>query len=492
MRIVCNLKPASLYDAVHELIRMAYPGCEISRDSEAAADMRIHLDLDIKDHKALVQGRCNMGQHQEERQETYDLGPEPTLNQAKRHVRIFIFDWLCDLTGKGINNYGILTGMRPVKLVHRLLDQDFTSDQMVGILKEDYRLQEDKAQLLAEIACRNRPYLLDGDQAKRLISLYIGVPYCPTRCYYCSFPGAVLHSYETEIKPFFQSLLQEMHAMADYLHQAGLRVQTIYVGGGTPTVLSAPDLQRLFEALHQDYISSDTAEITVEAGRPDTLDREKFQVLQNSGVNRICINPQTMNDVTLSTIGRNHNAKGVVQAVQWAREAGIPKINMDLIVGLPGEGLKEYTYTAEQIMKIRPDNVTVHTLAVKRGSSMAEKEEKGANQDRVQLVAQGVDLFAAMLRQEGYRPYYLYRQKYMRASMENVGYALPDAMCLYNIQMIEERQTIIGLGGGAASKFIDVSAGVLQSFYNPKNPQAYCESLPRLIQRKVDKLRVLN
>jgi oxygen-independent coproporphyrinogen-3 oxidase len=210
------------------------------------------------------------------------------------------------------------------------------------------------------------------------------------------------------------------------------------------------------------------------------------------GVDRVCINPQTMNDSTLKLIGRNHDEKGVVQSVEWARQAGIKKINMDLIVGLPGEDIQENTYTAKKILKLKADNLTVHTLALKRGSLMAELEGKSRIEERLREVQKGVELFSNLFREQGYIPYYMYRQKYMKANMENIAFAMQGSFCLYNIQMIEERQTIIGMGGGAASKFVQTGDWSLSSVHNPKNPKTYCESVEKLIKRKFDKLQALN
>lgn len=495
MLIVLKLQPSSLYDSIHELIRMAYPGCEISC-TESQGDMNFDMSLVIEDQAALITAQVHTPQGNHRRQEKCvipeDIGARLS-NWAKQQVRAFTYDLLCELTGENINRYGILTGMRPVKLVHRLFDQGLTPAQIEERLFTEYRLESEKARLLVEIASANRPYLHQADEANQWVSVYLGIPYCPSRCYYCSFPGAVLKDYESDIIPFLEALFREIRAISSYLQERGLKVQTVYLGGGTPTVLSTYHLEQLFAELRAGgYITGDTVEITVEAGRPDTLDLQKLKVLKVNGVNRICINPQTMNNDTLAVIGRHHDKEGVIQCINWVREVGIEKINMDVIIGLPGEGLTENTNTAQQILSLNPDNITVHTLALKKGSIMAEKENGITPQQRIRQVEAGVALFSELLRQAGYVPYYLYRQKYMKASMENLGYARPGSFCLYNIQMIEERQTIIGLGGGAGSKFIDLKAGRLDSFYNPKNPAAYCQNVEKLISRKVDKLRALN
>jgi oxygen-independent coproporphyrinogen-3 oxidase len=283
-----------------------------------------------------------------------------------------------------------------------------------------------------------------------------------------------------------------MDAIAQCLKETGKTVQSIYIGGGTPTVLSEAELQQLFEHLHRLFISAATREITVEAGRPDTLSLSKLKLLKEAGTNRICINPQTMNDETLVKIGRAHDREGVVQSVIWAKEAGFKQINMDLIVGLPDEGKQDYQRTAEEILALAPENITVHTLAVKRGSPMAEKEGRESVGDRIKTVQEGLTMMGNMFRDSNYQPYYLYRQKYMQASMENIGYSLPNHFCLYNMNMIEERQTIVGLGGGAASKFVNTSDGELRSFYNPKNPVVYANEVDRVIAAKVDNLKAVH
>ncbi|HWP98538.1 MAG TPA: coproporphyrinogen dehydrogenase HemZ [Syntrophomonadaceae bacterium] len=494
MRVNLILHPEELYDHVHELIRMAFPGCQIIREEAGSGDVDIHLERQTCPGKADFSGRVEGDGFQGSNQDvfTWDDGPGNDRRQLSRAARRFVYDLLVDVLGREINSYGTLTGMRPVKLVHIFLDQGFKLAAIQEKLEQDFRLGEDKARLLVEVAGHNRPFLEAADANPRAVSLYVGIPFCPSRCYYCSFPGAVLKNYEQEIKPFLVALHREMKEIAASLGELGLTVESIYLGGGTPTVLSEGDLANLLACLHQYYISPATKEITVEAGRPDTLTPGKLRLLQEMGINRVCINPQTMHESTLIRIGRNHTLKGVVEASEWARAAGIEHLNMDLIVGLPGEGLQENMHTAEQILKLKPDNITVHTLAVKRGSSLAIQEGLSRLGEKEKEVQSSVDFFASFLRQAGYQPYYLYRQKYMQASLENIGYAVPGSFSLYNIQVMEERQTLIGLGGGAGSKFLNRADASLTSFYNPKNPVSYCANLDRLISGKVDKLRGLH
>jgi oxygen-independent coproporphyrinogen-3 oxidase len=271
-----------------------------------------------------------------------------------------------------------------------------------------------------------------------------------------------------------------------------LEVENIYWGGGTPSILRQTDLESLFGLLKERYILSADVEITMEAGRPDTLSREKLALFKQLGVNRICINPQTMQAATLKLIGREHSLDDIHNAVQWVREAGIPNLNMDLIIGLPGEGLTEYKSTIKQILALQPENITVHSLAVKKGSLLAGAEGKSQLDQQVGEVQTGLKYIGGILQEKAYLPYYLYRQKYMKANVENTGYSLAGHFCNYNIQVMEERQTIIGLGGGASSKFVSPSDWSLTNLHHPKDPHAYIQRLPDLLARKVDKLKALN
>lgn len=492
MLICCNFQPEQLYDAVHELIRLAFPGSEVIRGTASHEGMAVHLIMEATEQSVVLKGAVFSPQGNTALKEEHRFKSLEKAKESKWLARRFTYNLLCQYLDTHISPYGILTGVRPVKLVQRFIDQGISMEKIPRILQEDYMLAEEKAELLLEVAANNRPYLLTPAEAERLVSIYIGIPFCPSKCYYCSFPGAVLKDYERDVTPFFQALKQEMKALADCLHAKGMSIESIYLGGGTPTVLSTADLEELFGLLHNRYISGSTLEITVEAGRPDTMTLEKLKVLKEAGVSRVCVNPQTMNDPTLELIGRNHDQEGVVRAVERVRQVGIQQINMDLIVGLPGEGLREIGKTAGEILKLEPENITVHTLALKRGSVMALMEDRENINDRTAEVARGVEYFSRVFRDAGYLPYYLYRQKYMKAGMENTGYSLPGKQCLYNIQMIEERQTIIGMGGGAASKFVDSNNWTLTSSYNPKDPYSYCIAVEKLIKRKVDKLWGLN
>ncbi len=486
-----DIQPPTLFNSLHDLIRMAFPGYKLREGTE---EDYLALTGSELSEKVLFYGKISTNGRVTEDRESFPLSSDglELRVQVKHWARVFIYRLLCKHLHRNFNAYGILTGVRPVKIVHRLMDEGWDIDSIVAKLEARYLMTREKAHLLVNVANANRPYLLSSAEAHKQVSIYIGIPFCPSRCYYCSFPGAVLANYERDISPFLDALLKEMNVIGDYINQSDLSVQSIYLGGGTPTVLSETDLARIFDVLHGKYISGRTIEVTVEAGRPDTLSRSKLELLKQVGVDRVCINPQTMNDDTLRLIGRNHDSRSIDQAVGWARSAGIKHINMDLIVGLPGETAKHYESTAARVLSLQPDNVTVHVLALKRGSTMAQVEGKTKILDQITEVESGVNFLAQVFTQHGYYPYYLYRQKYMQSSMENLGYAQGDSVCIYNVQMIEERQTIIALGGGASSKFVNTADWSLTSFHNPKDPKSYRQTLDQLIARKVDKLTALN
>ncbi|MEQ8173549.1 MAG: coproporphyrinogen dehydrogenase HemZ [Syntrophomonadaceae bacterium] len=494
MPIKLKLYPKELYDNMHELVRMAYPGQELLRGGDYQADIELLLERTIKDNTVHFHGSIKGVRVDVDMEDNY---PQPapgeeSRRQLSRLTRRFVYDLLAAGQEKELNSYGILTGMRPVKLVHRLLDQGLEPEKVLESLGTDFRVNPGKARLLTEVASNNRPVVDASRLERRALALYVGIPFCPSRCYYCSFPGGILRDYEQDIKTFLEALYCEVKQIAAVLKDLGFWIQSVYLGGGTPTVLSYGDLADLFELLHRHFIGPGTEEITVEAGRPDTLTPEKMVLFKQAGVGRVCINPQTMNETTLHAIGRNHDLKGVVQSLEWARQAGIKTINMDLIVGLPGEGLEENRHTAEEILRLKPENLTVHTLAVKRGSTLARMEGVSGLGEKEAEVHRAVDLMAELFRNAGYQPYYLYRQKYIKASLENIGYSLPGFFSVYNIRIMEECQTLLGLGGGAGSKFFNWNDESLTSFYNPKNPSSYCASIQRLIAAKVDKLRALH
>jgi len=494
MILALELQPPELYKHVHELVRLSFPEYEICQEIAADADIYLRISRIKSGPQLYLHAQLQEGLRISRISCEYplDMNGLQEDHEISRLTRVFVYRLLCQHLGKNINPYGILTGVRPLKLLHRWLDQGDSLEQILARLEQDFCLQPDVAERLAQIAGNNRPFLHSAREAKQKISIYIGIPFCSSRCYYCSFPGAILTDYIVQMKPFLNSLRQEIEVMGECINELGLKTENIYWGGGTPSILAEDDLESLFNLLAQYRLTSTVTETTVEAGRPDTLSKSKLELLKALGVNRICINPQTMQDTTLQLIGRGHSRTDIINMVQKVRDVGIPIINMDLIIGLPGEGMAEYQNTLAQILELRPENITVHSLAVKKGSRLAAAQGKKLMHELAGEVQTGIHYIGRTLQEKEYQPYYLYRQKYMKANVENIGYALPGRCCNYNIQMMEERQTIIGLGGGAGSKFVNPSDWSLTNLHSPKDPLAYTLHLPEQLARKVDKLKALN
>jgi oxygen-independent coproporphyrinogen-3 oxidase len=383
------------------------------------------------------------------------------------------------------NPWGILTGVRPTKMIHRFLDQGLSEEDIRHILEVEYGVEKTRIGLLLQTVQYQRPILSKYSGDRKVISLYLGFPFCPSRCSYCSFPGYDLKRWKKWAEPCFQAMLEEIHQIGAAAGKLGLKIQTMYFGGGTPTSMDADHMDKILSALSADFDFMPDAEWTVEGGRPETLTEEILDVLSRHKVHRICVNPQTMQQKTLDSIGRKHRVEDVEET--FRRLAGRNMaVNSDLILGLPGEGLAELKDTLDRLLAFRPENVTIHGLAIKRGSAFKENYPELLAGAAGQAMG---DSARQKLTEAGYVPYYLYRQKEILAMTENIGYTLPEQHCLYNILMMEERQTIVGIGVGAASKFISPNDWSLENFYNPKDLIQYIERIDELIQRKVDKLK---
>lgn len=424
-------------------------------------------------------------------------GDDP-VNLKRRLIRKLTLQVLEEVTGLKAGPWGILTGIRPSKVVHRRFDQGWEPARIITELREEYRLEPSKAKFLVKVAERQRPILRAGLNGPHLVSIYVGIPFCPSRCLYCSFPSYALSQKGELADPFLKALLQEIEIVGAELKRAGIQVQSIYVGGGTPTSLQPEQLGQLLAKLNaelpvylrESWQQSKTGEFTVEAGRPDTLDPERLAVLREAGVNRLSINPQTMHDRTLRLIGRKHTAAETLTAFAAARDFGFNCLNMDIILGLPGETASDVVQTLETIVQLQPDNLSVHTLAIKRASRLKEEREQWLLPEPEEVEAMyGLSQAAAM--RMGFKAYYLYRQKNILGNLENVGYARPGWENVYNIQVMEERQTIIGLGGGAGSKWLNRHDLTLTNTYNPKDPLNYLERIEEIRAKKIDRIRSL-
>lgn len=376
--------------------------------------------------------------------------------------------------------WGALAGVRPTKLTTKHLLQGGTVESADALLRDTYFISPERRQLCIEasLSSQKAAALLEPED----VSLYIGIPFCPTRCAYCSFVSRSIGKRTDLLAPYLEALLREMELTGKLLESSGRKVRTIYIGGGTPTTLSAPQLARLMDGVKSHFDLSRCMEFTVEGGRPDTLDAEKLAVIRAHGADRMSINPQTMQDSVLRASGRPHTAQDILRSYDQARAAGYDAINMDLIAGLPTDTPEGFRDSLDRVAALNPENITVHTLAIKKGADLYENR-KGLS--TAEQVADMVEYTNRTLRALGYRPYYLYRQKYMSGSFENVGWSRDGKDCLYNIYMMEEMHTILSLGGGGMNK-VNFADGSLRRFHNPKFPEQYIEMLDEVLAQKVE------
>ncbi len=376
--------------------------------------------------------------------------------------------------------WGMLTGVRPVKLLHMLLDSVGEKKAEERLVKV-YHCTPEKYRLCAETMRHEQP-ILDLSEEKSF-SLYISIPFCPTRCSYCSFVSQSIEKAGGLMKEYVPLLVREIEATARVAKQLGLRLETVYMGGGTPTTLSAGQMSQVLTAVNDNFDMSAVREFTVEAGRPDTVTTEKLMAIKNAGVRRISINPQTMSDRVLENIGRRHTAAQVCQAMELARKCGFDDINMDLIAGLPGDDYDTFSDTLEKVLALDPENITVHTLSMKRASTMVTAQ--GAESDAVgNSAGQMLELCSRRLPEMGYHPYYLYRQTRMVGNLENVGWAKEGHDGLYNVYIMDETHTILAVGAGGVTKLRQPGVNNIQRVYNFKFPYEYISRFDTLLDRK--------
>ena len=379
--------------------------------------------------------------------------------------------------------WGTLTGVRPVKMANELMDQKgYTPDEVRLLLKDYYYLNDEKADLVMETSEVQRP--VTEQQAGRTFGLYIGIPFCPTRCIYCAFTSN--QQPYSEIQRYLKALLKEVAAVGKRCRDLQIRPESVYLGGGTPTTLRAGDLDVLLSAVEDAFDMSSVREYCVEAGRPDTITADRLKVIQSHGVGRISINPQSMNDSTLEKIGRTHRSADIRKAFEIAGPFHSLIINSDIIAGLPDEDYDMFMHTLREVIALGPQNITVHTLAVKRSSKLHEMDAEYHYAER----ETGRMVYDArrVLAQHGYRPYYMYRQKHMAGNFENVSYARPGTESVYNIRIMDEHQTIIALGAGGISKAYYGPSNRLERVPNVSNYSIYIERIDEMIERKNQKL----
>ena len=372
-------------------------------------------------------------------------------------------------------DWGALTGVRPAKLVRSLLDRGLTRGQVAERFRSRYFVSPARTALAVLCAAYAQQALEQMED--NTVSLYLGIPFCPSRCAYCSFVSSSIEKSADLIAPYVDALCEEVRKTGQLLRERGQKVTSVYIGGGTPTTLSAEQLARLMDVTANAMDFSALREYTVEAGRPDTITPEKLRAIRAGGADRVSINPQTMEDAVLERIGRKHTTQDVVRAYEQARAAGFPVINMDTIAGLDGDTPEGFAHTIEQLVQLDPENITVHTLAIKRGADLSDRAGNAAQQD---TVAQMLDFAMDCLPRAGYGPYYLYRQKFSAGGFENVGWCKPDTESFYNIAMMEEIQTILSCGAGGVSKRVERDTGRITRYNAPKYPREYLQAGARI------------
>ena len=378
-------------------------------------------------------------------------------------------------------NWGIVTGVRPSKLMASIIDEVGEENARERFI-EKYLAKPEKAELAFQVAKMEERIIktATGDS----FSLYISIPYCPTRCSYCSF---VSHSISNEkakdlIPQYVEFLCEELKVTAKIAKQNGLYLKSIYWGGGTPTTLTSEQLDKILTVIEDEFDLSGCIEYTVEAGRPDTITKEKLDTLKKHNVNRISINPQTFNNSVLEEIGRCHTAEETVEKYNLARETGFNVINMDLIAGLPTDTIEGFKYSLEQAIALNPENITVHTLSLKRSSTIVTEDEKG-NLDAT-VTSDMVEYAITRLTENGYKPYYMYRQSKSLGNLENVGWSKKDKECYYNVYMMSECQTVLSVGAGSVIKLKEPDGKYIERIFNFKFPFEYVSRFSELIERK--------
>lgn len=458
-------------------IRVLEPDCEVH--DKSILDLPLYMD--VKEGAIDIQGR------------TYEYDPDE-CETAKDSFRLKLYDVMCTETGRTLP-WGNLTGVRPVKIALLRLRKNESEDEIRRYFLEHHKVSNEKCELAMGIA-RRESDLLSKTDYKRGYSLYIGIPFCPTTCLYCSFASNPYGAYRDRIDDYLNALYKEIDFVADELIAGKLSLSgypdSIYIGGGTPTSLSEDELDRLLGYLTDRIDVSKSLEFTCEAGRPDSITAGKLSVMKKYGVGRISVNPQTMQQKTLDIIGRKGTPADVIEAFCMARNAGFDNINMDIILGLPGENEAEVADTLTRIKKLGPDSLTVHSLAIKRASALKERlDEIGIS--ALNNTDKTMELAAAAAEEMGMKPYYLYRQKNMSGNFENTGYAVPGKECLYNILIMEEVQSIVALGAGSVSKRViydenDPNPSSITRCENPKDLSNYITRIDEMIERKRDLL----
>lgn len=480
---------------LQQITNLFFEESKISFSSLPDADYTVNIKFEEKQEKVcvsleLLNRKTNeVTKGSSEKDYKFSEAKE-AFKQLKKAVSHAYLIALQDMTGLQ-QKWGFLTGIRPTKLLHKALREGASKEEAHKMLSEQYMISDEKIQLMLQIVSRQLEAVPDLYDLRKEVSIYIGIPFCPTKCAYCTFPAYAIGATRGSVNGFLSGLHYEIEKIGNYLKENNIAITTIYYGGGTPTSISAEEMDALYSDMYKYFPDVEQVrEITVEAGRPDTITPDKLNVLKKWNIDRISINPQSYIDETLKAIGRHHSVKETIDKFQMARDMGMKNINMDLIIGLPGEGTKEFEHSLNETEKLMPESLTVHTLSFKRASEMSQNKQKYkvAGRDEVEKMMNMAEKWTA---EHSYYPYYLYRQKNILGNLENVGYSKLGQESIYNIMIMEEQQSIIGIGCGAASKFIHPETGVIEHFANPKDPKSYNESFLRYTDEKINILKQL-
>lgn len=497
MRILINgIEDERLYRPLSLIADLFFEEATLLNSDESPTDLSITLKQEMINHtlytKAILEDSSSNKVHESTfERDVLNQTDEKALFKQKKHSYSYVFLKVLEQHTGMIQKWGLLTGVRPTKLWHQYVKKNIDASVAKRELRASYSITDEKLNLLEEIADRQLEVIPDLYDLKREVSIYIGIPFCPTKCAYCTFPAYAINGRQGNVTSFLGGLHYEMREIGKWLKDNHIKITTIYFGGGTPTSISAEEMDILYEELYESFPDiKNVREITVEAGRPDTITPEKLNVLKKWNIDRISINPQSYTQETLKAIGRHHTVEETIEKYKLAKEAGMNNVNMDLIIGLPGEGVPELKNSLHETEKLMPESLTVHTLSFKRASEMTRNKMRYKVADRTE-VEQMMNEAEKWTASHGYHPYYLYRQKNILGNLENVGYSLPGMESLYNILIMEEQQSIIGLGCGAASKFIDPDTGKITHFANPKDPKSYNDSYEHYTTKKIDYLKEL-
>ena len=474
--IAILLNDASFEQDIRELLMAFYPGETFTHKEEEAGEVEL-IVRGVRDGNSFS---LDVTPVKKEAVHFALIYPDFSNRfETKNEIKQTLYRLLSAQTGRELP-WGTLTGIRPTKIALTKLYDGWTDEQIETYMRETYFTSKEKIDLSIDVAERERRLLSTIDYENGY-SLYVGIPFCPTTCLYCSFTSFPIVKWEKRMDLYKEALFKEMEYVAEQMKDRPL--STIYFGGGTPTSLSPADLDTLITKLKNTFDFSTVQEFTVEAGRPDSITREKLEVLKKHGVTRISINPQTMKQETLKIIGRRHTVEDVKDRFHMARELGFDNINMDLIIGLPEEDLDDVRSTMEQVKELGPDSLTVHSLAIKRAARLNTMKEVYKDL-KITNTQEMIDLTAEYARGMGLEPYYLYRQKNMAGNFENVGYAKPGKACLYNILIMEEKGDILACGAGTTTKITYPDENRLERVENVKDVEQYISRIDEMIERK--------